>query len=152
LVYYKDCVEERSTEFPRWYNKSMDEKRALFKAELLIEGDSQFELMGEPLHLFFEKDMSHLSVKDPVYIGENYIPKSVRQAIGKKAPFDSGHLLTSFFIDEEKSIVYLVLDLFIEEGTQVHLMLNEFAFLGFEWRKWLDQEERRDLVHVFQKR
>lgn len=91
-----------------------------------------------------------LSLQTSVYKGGNYIPKSVRNVVGKRiSPFHSS------------VNAYLSID---EEGFQINLnylghmtemnrsdfkdLLEDFGELADKWRSYLDEMDRNDLVYV----
>jgi len=97
----------------------------------------------------FDQD-TKISLAANVYIGGNFIPKSVRYSLSQKPQFIAQHLHTSFAVDEENysiSLNYL--------GALEHLnkrmfvdLLEEFSWLADEWRLYLDEHDKNDLIHV----
>lgn len=85
-----------------------------------------------------------------VYFGGNFIPKSVRHCVSTKPSFENGHIHTSLSVDEDNygiSLSYI--------GGLDHLnkrmfvdLLEEFSWLADEWRLYLDEHDKNDLIHV----
>lgn len=98
-----------------------------------------------------EEDEETFVLSTPIYFGADYLPKSVREAAKKTPPFNLHQtLLTSIQIDEEQFRVYLTysgasLDLAPEKFK---VILSEFDYLAGEWRIYLDEHEKKDLVWV----
>ena len=93
---------------------------------------------------------SKISLSSSVYIGGNFIPKSVRSCLSQKPSFEQGHIKTSLTLDEEHFSINLN---FL--GGLAHLnkrmfvdLLEEFSWLADEWRLYLDEHDKHDLVHV----
>lgn len=101
------------------------------------------------VHVFDNATKIFLSAE--VYFGGNFIPKGVRDSLTKKPHFTSGpHVQTYFTIDEENFRV--VLDYL---GGLDHLnkrmfidLLEDFSWLADEWRLFIDEHDKNDLVHV----
>ncbi len=94
---------------------------------------------------------SKIFLSSTVYFGGNFISKSVRNCLNKKPPFTSHNgINTTFTVDEENfrvTINYL--------GGLEHLnkrmfidLLEEFSQLADDWRLYLDEHDKHDLVHV----
>ena len=105
---------------------------------------------GSNLTLKVGEQGQKLSLSAPVYWGGNYIPKSVRTCIAKRGPFDEGIIPTHLSLDEERFEITLH---YIGEAEFVNpskfgALIEEFSFLANEWREWLDEHDKNDLVHV----
>jgi hypothetical protein len=117
----------------------------------LIHSDSaQLCLSGSDVSIRFIDKATKLSFATPVYFGGNFIPKSVRKCISQKAPFDQGDVRTFLTVDENSfqihlnylgSVEYLNHQLFVD-------LLEEFSWQAEEWRIFLDEHDKNDLVHV----
>lgn len=100
------------------------------------------------VHVFDNDKKIFLS--STIYFGGNFIPKSVRNSITKKPPFEKGHIGTYLAADEENfsiTLNYL--------GALEHLnkrmfvdLLEDFSWLADEWRLYLDEHDKNDLIHV----
>jgi hypothetical protein len=103
------------------------------------------------IHVFDHASKIHLT--SPVYFGGNYIPKSVRQCITQKAPFDELLIKTYLTIEEGAFQVFLHYIGGVEALTrhQFKELLEHFSFLSDEWRLFLDKHDKNDLIHIRQK-
>lgn len=97
---------------------------------------------------------SKVSISSMVFSGGNFIPSSVRKSISHKAPFqDKSTIKTSLSLDEDNFQVglhYL--------GSLEHLdnrsfkeVLEEFGWLADEWRLYLEEHGKNDLIHIHAK-
>lgn len=93
---------------------------------------------------------SKISLTASVYSGGNFIPKSVRKCLTQNPAFGEGHIKTYLNIDEGSFSISLN---FL--GGLQHLskrmfvdLLEEFSWLADEWRLYLDEHDRNDLVHI----
>jgi len=84
-----------------------------------------------------------------VYFGGNFIPQSVRQSVIQKVLIKGDHINTSLSLNEEEFTVLLnyVGTCSLEEIALNHL-LEEFCWIANEWRLFLDEQDRNDLVYV----
>lgn len=94
---------------------------------------------------------SKLSLSTPVYEGGNFIPKSVRVAsLSKVVPFARDDLKTYLSIDEQSYQVALNylgrLENFHNDSFKD--LLEGFSGLADDWRLFLDEHDKNDLVHV----
>jgi hypothetical protein len=118
----------------------------LIKEELaqIVLGNSEVTV-----HVFDNATKIFLSAE--IYFGGNFISKSVRNCLSKKPLFlHSSHVQTYFNVDEENFrivINYL--------GGLEHLnkrmfidLLEDFSTLADEWRLFLDEHDKNDLIHV----
>lgn len=89
------------------------------------------------------------SISACVYFGGNFIPQGVRNSLTKSINFKNPHLYTYLSIDEETFSVFLNYggSWSLEEGALNHL-LDEFCWIANEWRLYLDEQDRNDLVYV----
>ncbi len=121
--------------------------RKLFK-QLMNNDQAQIALFGTDITIRMF-DSSKLSLTAPVYNGGNYIPSSVRKCVSQRSPFHSD-IKTNLVIDENKFEVDLNYSGRLESiNSEVfsHL-LEEFSWLAGEWKHFLDEHDRNDLVHV----
>lgn len=89
-----------------------------------------------------------------VYFGGNFIPKGVRQCLSHKPTFETGHLNTSLSVDEENfkiSLTYLGGLENLKKQMFVDL-IEEFGWLADEWRLYLDERDKNDLIHIHHRR
>ena len=96
---------------------------------------------------------SKISLSSLVYQGGNFIPHSVRKCIVGKTPFKTSHVNTNLTVDEENYQIFLnYLGLFREFNSyKLKNLLEEFTFQADEWRLFLDEHDKHDLVHIFSK-
>ena len=96
-------------------------------------------------------DGSKLSLSAPVYQGSNYIPKSVRHSISEKhPPIPRSQHKTFLTVEENDYKVDLnYLGNFVSYD-QIHFrdLLEEFSCLVNEWRLYLDENDKNDLIHI----
>ncbi|MEI8365512.1 MAG: hypothetical protein WCF65_03750 [Parachlamydiaceae bacterium] len=93
---------------------------------------------------------SKVSLSSLVYSGGNFIPKSVRECLNNIKLLESEHIKTYLNVDEETFSITLN---FL--GGLQHLnkrmfvdLLEEFSWLADEWRLYLDEHDRNDLIHI----
>ncbi len=96
------------------------------------------------------RDASLFSLNATVYIGENFIPKSVRKALHSHPSFIDRQIKTNFSIEESQFKIYLNylghLDYKDEEAFTA--IVQEFSWLLEEWRLYLDEHDKHDLIHL----
>lgn len=116
----------------------------------LVENDfAQISLAGYDVTIRICESSSKISLSTPVYFGGNFIPKSVRNCISQKTPFQSS-LMTSLMIQENKfeiDLNYLGL-LNHLNNERFKELLEEFCWLADEWRLFLDEHDKNDLIPV----
>jgi hypothetical protein len=94
---------------------------------------------------------SAFSLTTLIYEGSNYIPLSVRSSLSQKSPFSHpSSLLTSFSVDEQHYQVKLQYYGQRRQLTASNFknILEEFGSVAEEWRLYLDDQDKNDLVHV----
>lgn len=118
--------------------------------DLSLEEVSEIAFGNTNILIRLIEDGSKLFISTPVYLGGNYIPKSVRECLKRKAPFDSCHLKTCLKVDEENfqiTLCYTGATAFLDQNNLTHL-IEEFSHLAEEWHFYLDDHDKRDLVRV----
>ena len=113
----------------------------------------QFFLCGSDITVRVFDKASKIAFRSPIYFGGNYIPKSVREGIKKIPPFENLQLIrTSLSVDEQNFRVFLNYLGSIDELNQkkLHDLLEEFEYLSEEWRIYLDEHDKNDLIYVRQ--
>lgn len=85
-----------------------------------------------------------------VYSGGNFIPKSVRKCVTSTPEFQKNHIKTSFGINEENFSITLNYVGGLEHISKRMFvdLLEEFSWLADEWRIYLDEHDKNDLIHV----
>jgi hypothetical protein len=119
--------------------------------QLVHRDIGSIELNGSFITVRVLEDDSLVSLSTPVYLGGNYIPKSVRGCLKEHPPF-TYHLTIKTFLslDEEHFQINLNYLGVIEEfdRSSFKRLLEEFSRVAEEWRYYLDEHDRHDLVHV----
>lgn len=117
----------------------------------IVHGEfSTIFVFGNPVSVSLSDSDTKVSLSAPIYEGGNYIPKSVRECLVKKAPFQS-HLMRTFFkVDEERFHISLHYSAPLAhlEQHEFKEILEEFGSLAEEWRLYLDDHDKRDLIYV----
>jgi hypothetical protein len=117
----------------------------------LADGDPiRVSYNGSELMIRFVDEASKLSMTTSVYNGSNYIPSSVRKCLTNKLPDVSSTILTFLTVDEthyQVNLNYLgraqpLNHFYFKE------LVDEFGYLAEEWRFYLDEHDKHDLVHV----
>lgn len=118
--------------------------------ELRSSEGAEITLNGMPISIRVFDQGSKLSLATSVYEGGNYIPQGVRHCLNQKAPFKPSSIQTYLNVDEPNyriSLNYLG-HLAHFNSQQFCSLIEEFNWLAEEWRLFLDEHDRNDLVHV----
>lgn len=104
---------------------------------------------SESVHIQLLDNRSKIKMTTIVYIGQDYIPNSVRNCYQEKAPFPN-QLHTFLILDEEQYKIFLNYEGELERLNEENLngLLEEFNWQAEEWRLYLDENDRNDLIHV----
>lgn len=118
--------------------------------QLLQNEIAQIELGGSNITIRFHADESKFSLSTPVYLGGNFIPKSVRKCLSHKTPFASENIKTFMTVDENSFRIDLNFIGTMENlsGEKFKELLEEFSWLADEWRLFLDDHDKNDIIHV----
>lgn len=102
-----------------------------------------------PIFIRFLDDASKIFLTTLIYKGDNFIPLSIREAVASKAPIFSS-LSACLTIDEENFQIHLnhVSLNSLPNTEKLKQLLEEFERLAEEWRAYLDERGRKDLLHV----
>lgn len=118
--------------------------------QLVKEEIAQIVLGNSEVTVHVLDNATKISLSSTVYFGGNFIPKSVRKCITQTPSFEKGLIKTSLVVDEDNFRVSLN---FL--GGLNHLnkrmfvdMLEEFSFLADEWRLYLDEHDKNDLIYI----
>ena len=118
--------------------------------QLISEDIAQISLGNSDITVRVLDGESKLILTTPVYFGGNFIPISVRNCLSLKSPFDQATIKTSLSVDDKNFSVYLnylgSLDNLNHKGFSD--LLEEFTWLADEWRLFLDERDKNDLIHV----
>lgn len=120
-------------------------------SHLLSNEVTEIAIDGMTVSLQILESSSKVSLSTAVYEGGNYIPKSVRKCLSEKVPFDHKVISTFLKVDEPHFQISLnYLGSFNQLNQQSLLnLLEEFSELANEWRFYLDEHDKNDLVHVY---
>lgn len=111
---------------------------------------AQIELDGSLITIQFHQHEGKFSLHTSVYFGGNYIPSSVRKCLKEKPPFDSHVIRTYLSVIEEKFEILLNYVGSLENlcGDYLRTILEDFGQLAEEWRNYLDDHDKKDIIHV----
>lgn len=116
---------------------------------------AQIEIYGSPLAIGLFEEAHKISLSTVVFHGSNFIPLSVRACLTKRdTPVHPSTISTYISLDEHSCSVklnYIGKWEMLDPKTFDHL-LDEFCWLAEEWRVYLDEHGRQDLIHIFHKR
>lgn len=118
--------------------------------QLVKEEIAQIILGNSELTVHVLDNATKISLSSTVYFGGNFIPKSVRKCLSQTPSFQIGLIKTFLIADEDNyriSLNYL--------GGLNHLnkrmfvdLLEEFSWLADEWRLYLDEHDKNDLIYI----
>lgn len=118
--------------------------------QLVKEDVAHITLGGSDVLVHTFDNSTKISLSTIVYFGGNFVPLSVRKCLSSKPAFENGHLKTTLALDEEHFQITLNY-----VGGLDHLnkrmfidLLEEFSWVADEWRLYLDEHDKNDLVHV----
>lgn len=97
---------------------------------------------------------SKLSLASLVYEGSNFIPKSIRRCLTLTPPFSSRFVPTFLTVDEghfQVKLNYLGRVEDLSEG-KFRVLIEEFGLITGQWRDYLDDHGKRDLLPIHVKR
>lgn len=111
---------------------------------------TKISILGNDIMIKVFDDASKISLLTTVYSGGNFIPKSVRNGISQKSPFNNTSIKTSLAIDENQFLVNLLYLGRLEHMTNHNFatLLEEFTRLAHAWKAYLDERDKNDLVRV----
>ncbi len=111
---------------------------------------AQIELAGSLIVIQFHQNEGKFSLHTSVYVGENYIPNSVRKCLTQTPPFATSAIRAYLSINEVNFEIILNYVGSLENicGDNLRIILEEFGILAEAWRKHLDDHDKKDRVHV----
>lgn len=117
---------------------------------LLGEGVVQLHIGGSDVSARLAEQNAKISLKASVYEGDHYIPQSVRKCITGKLPFGGEWIHTRLEIDENNFLIYLTYKCSVKEFNQTNFkdLLEEFSWQADEWRLYLEEHGKHDLLYV----
>lgn len=116
--------------------------------QLIHGADGHITLGGSDITVHMFEQASKFALSTSVYEGGNFIPKSVRTSLSHKGPFSP--LRTTFNVDENNFLIslnYLGHTDSLTDNSFIEL-LEEFGDLADQWRTYLDEHGKNDLIHV----
>lgn len=125
------------------------ELKKIFR-QLLQDDIAHIDVDGFDVTVRVFDQASKLSLSTPVYFGGNFIPKSVRTSLSQKVPFARDHVKAYLSVDENNyqiNLNYLGRLNGLQNETFKGL-LEDFSWLASEWRLFLDEHDKNDLIHV----
>ena len=127
-----------------------DLKRLFHK--LIRQFSAKIHFFGSDVMVNFYDHASKVQLSTPVYLGGNYIPKSVRDCIKHQQPLQTT-MRTHFSIDEDNYRIVLNYTgaLSREEDYLFEGLIEEFCGVADEWRALLDEKDKNDLVYIHAK-
>jgi len=98
----------------------------------------------------FVEDTSKLSLTTSVYVGSNYIPSGVRTSLSHKFSFSHPVIKTFLTINEQEFKIQLnyLGDAEDLNHSEFNEIVEEFGDIAENWRIFLDEKDRNDLVYV----
>ncbi len=118
--------------------------------KLLMSRQLEVELGDSTISMQVVDDGVKLLLSSQVYNGGNFIPLSVRHCVQNSKYKNRYALPTYLLVDEKKfqiSLNYIGLTENLKAENFINL-LNEFTRQADEWRHYLDENDRNDLVHI----
>lgn len=125
------------------------ELKKIFR-QLLQDDIVKIDVDGFNITVRIFDQASKLSLSTPVYFGGNYIPKSVRNSLTKNVAFSRNNIKAFPSIDEgnfQVNLNYLG-RLNGLQNEAFRALLEDFSGLAGEWRTFLDEHDKNDLIHV----
>lgn len=118
--------------------------------ELYQGHTAHLNIDGSEITVRVFENASKLFLTSPVYNGGNFIPTSVRRCVSQRSPFQDAQIKTNLVIDEGNFKIDLNYLGQLENLTNQSFkdIVEEFSWLVGEWRLFLDEHDKNDLVHV----
>lgn len=106
---------------------------------------------GSEIFVNFIDNATKLCLTSQVYFGGNYIPSSVRRCLSLKTPPFYGYSIPTFLsVDEHRFQINLNYLGETEDLSYADFkdLIGEFSAMAEQWRLYLDEHDRNDLVYV----
>ena len=118
--------------------------------ELKERGNAQIRLLGSTITAKSCLNSSKLWLSAVIYGGKNYIPDSVRQCQQALSPVPHSKIPTFVTVDEKKfQLVLNYVGIMPKSNTpEVKDLIEQFSWDAEEWRYFLDDFDKRDLIRV----
>lgn len=120
--------------------------------DLISHDQTQIFLSGSDVTVRVFDNSTKISLTTPVYFGGNYIPPSVRSGITKSPPFEKTQTInTTLTVDEDSYRIFLhyIGTTEVLNNTKFAYLLENFCYLAEEWRIYLDEHDKNDLIYVY---
>lgn len=126
-----------------------EEYKALLD-EIKSKEAAVISVSGVPVSVQIFDKKSKLALSASVYEGGNFIPHSVRRCIAQKKVLPFASIKTFLRVNEEDFNISLhyIGPAELMNGGHLKEVVEEFTVLADEWRLYLDEHDRHDLVHV----
>lgn len=131
----------------------VNEYRKIFQ-QLMQDSVAQITVGGINITIRIYDNARKFSLVTEVYFGGNFIPKSVRDCISKQPKFSKESpkdLIKTYPTMDEKNFRIYLNYLGLLEGMNnesFRVVLEEFSWLAEEWRLFLDENDKHDLIYV----
>lgn len=130
-----------------------DEQIPSIMETLMNDGFMMVIIEGLNVRLRLWNDGQIVGLSTPVYCGENYIPPSVRGALKQPLAVKSDRYQASFKLDEKACCILLECQgTWAETAADLKLMLYEFTWFACEWKNWLNEKGKGDLLPIYLKK
>jgi hypothetical protein len=118
--------------------------------KLVRQFSAKVHFFGSDVTINFHDHASKVQLSTPVYLGSNYIPKSVRECLTQHPLLKHGDMRTTFTIDENNYRIILNYMGTIDRSEDYLFegLLEDFCALADEWRCLLDERDKNDLVYI----
>lgn len=117
---------------------------------LIKDEIAHITLGGSDVCVHVYDNATKIALSSNVYFGGNFIPLSVRKCVSSKPKFEKDHIKTSLTLDEKNFQISLSFVGGLENLNKRMFidLLEEFSWLADEWRLYLDEHDKNDLIHV----
>lgn len=129
----------------------------IFNSRFITEDHLKVDFDGSEVFIRFMDHSSKLSLITVVYNGGNYIPSSVRNCLSHKSPifqqlpnYRPG-IKTFLTVDEQHFQIrlnYLAAPGETLTYREFKELLEDFGIIAENWRLYLDENDKNDLVYV----
>ncbi|NGX57196.1 MAG: hypothetical protein K940chlam3_00079 [Chlamydiae bacterium] len=118
--------------------------------ELKEHGVAHVRVLGSLITAKACLDSSKLWLTTAIYEGNNYIPDSIRECLKAPSPVPHSKIATFVSVDEKKfqlvlNYVGIMHDIDYQRFKD---LVEQFSWDAEEWRYYLDDFDKRELIHV----
>lgn len=120
--------------------------------ELRDTGMADVSVFGGLISAKYINRDAKMSLTAQVYDGVNYFPKSVRECLQEGPPMPKPDINTYITVNEEtfKIFLHYLGNMERIDSEDLKKLLEEFGWIAEEWRYYLDDCDKKDLIHVLQ--